>query len=331
MKKRTNPKFINIFKKAKNDSLLEDNKPFKISIMGQTGVGKSSLLNALFNIKLQTDNIKPCTKEIEIHKIKNVENAEIWFYDLPGIGESVEADDKYLLMYLEKIKECDIVLWALNSGNRSITFDLIAIKKLISLIKNKKEQVEIFNKILIVLTKVDQIIPPPWIISKKKEECDFSPDLEALNIIENKKKYYYSELRKPFNELLKTKTHNIEKISSKEINDERFIIDRYSIEFIGEFTFETLNQLSKKYPEKSSIFERLYENNQIVATSAYYKYNLIELLSNILSKLDSSAIGRFDKLIPDNLENIPFDKAKTFSNLIVIDEIEEKILFNLNQ
>ena len=39
-------------------------KPLNGSIMGETGVEKSSLLNALFGTSLPTSDDKPCTKDI---------------------------------------------------------------------------------------------------------------------------------------------------------------------------------------------------------------------------------------------------------------------------
>src|SRR6266566_3978628 len=84
--------------------------PFIVSIMGQTGVGKSSLLNALFNTKLKTDPVRPCTKEIERIVTRGPSNHELWFYDLPGIGEAGKADTQYLNSYREKLIESDVVL-----------------------------------------------------------------------------------------------------------------------------------------------------------------------------------------------------------------------------
>jgi predicted GTPase len=42
----------------------EKKAPLKVSVMGQTGVGKSSLINALFNTKLDTDPVRPATSKI---------------------------------------------------------------------------------------------------------------------------------------------------------------------------------------------------------------------------------------------------------------------------
>src|SRR5438094_7128332 len=103
---------------------LEEEKkiPLKVSIMGQTGVGKSSLLNALFNTQLKTDPIRPCTKEIERIVLKGQEGHELWFYDLPGIGESDKADSQYLTTYKRMLVDSDIVLWAIHADNRSVAF-----------------------------------------------------------------------------------------------------------------------------------------------------------------------------------------------------------------
>src|SRR6476661_2745389 len=74
------------------------NAPFIVAVIGQTGVGKSSLINALFNTDLKTDPVKPTTMTVEKVVVKG-NKGDLWFYDLPGIGESSEADQRYLEDY----------------------------------------------------------------------------------------------------------------------------------------------------------------------------------------------------------------------------------------
>jgi len=94
-----------VLKKSVND------RQFRVSIVGQTGVGKSSLINALFGTKLKTDPVKPCTKEIEDIPIEIKQGSTLYFYDLPGIGESDEADEGYLQKYREHLQSSDVILW----------------------------------------------------------------------------------------------------------------------------------------------------------------------------------------------------------------------------
>ena len=109
--------------------IAQRNKPFVVSIMGQTGVGKTSLINALFNTKLRVDAVRPTTKEIERVTIKNAKGHTIIFCDMPGIGESEHADSVYLAEYRKQLLESDIVIWAIHADNRATVFDVQTIKR----------------------------------------------------------------------------------------------------------------------------------------------------------------------------------------------------------
>src|SRR5690349_13141358 len=98
------------------------NKPLVVVVMGQTGVGKSSLINALFNTNLKTNDTQPETKIPEKHIEKTRNGHEIWFWDMPGIGESSSADSRYINEYRQKILEADVALWLCHADSRSVTF-----------------------------------------------------------------------------------------------------------------------------------------------------------------------------------------------------------------
>jgi predicted GTPase len=52
-------------------------KPLTVSVMGQTGVGKSSLINALFGTKLTVNSVEPGTITIEQIRTKGRNGQEI--------------------------------------------------------------------------------------------------------------------------------------------------------------------------------------------------------------------------------------------------------------
>lgn len=70
-------------------------------IIGQTGVGKSSFINATFGIQLaKTSDFEPCTKSVKYYAY-GTSYGDICLIDTPGLGE----DNTYLdLSYLQTIR-----------------------------------------------------------------------------------------------------------------------------------------------------------------------------------------------------------------------------------
>lgn len=97
----------------------------KVAIFGKTGVGKSSLTNALFGQNAcKISDVEACTRDPQEVFMK-LEGASkgIKLLDVPGIGENAERDKEYFLLYAEILKEADMVLWVLKGDDRTFTSD----------------------------------------------------------------------------------------------------------------------------------------------------------------------------------------------------------------
>ena len=69
---------------------MKDIKTYNICFLGQTGFGKSSLINELFGTAFNTDPLVSCTKELySVSKLIETSEGErlVTVYDTPGIGE----------------------------------------------------------------------------------------------------------------------------------------------------------------------------------------------------------------------------------------------------
>jgi uncharacterized protein len=104
---------------------IKEEPPPKIAIVGETGVGKSSTLNALFNAGLPISHQQAQTKtDIEL-VIDLTSDEDKWprlltVYDMPGLGESIQADRENLEVYSRVIPEVDVFVWILDAQNRAI-------------------------------------------------------------------------------------------------------------------------------------------------------------------------------------------------------------------
>jgi predicted GTPase len=118
-------------------SKLLGSEVLTILFFGKCGVGKSSTLNKLFNLDWATDDAVACTKEPQWTSLdlshpdyNNISYKEIRVVDMPGIGESLSADEAYLSFYEEWIPKADSLVWVTQADTRAYKRDQLFLLKL---------------------------------------------------------------------------------------------------------------------------------------------------------------------------------------------------------
>lgn len=122
-----------------------------IGIMGKTGVGKSSLCNALFADKVSpVSDVTACTRDPLCFRLQVGEHA-MTIVDLPGVGESERRDVEYAELYSQQLPRLDLVLWLIKADDRALAVDEHFYRQVIG---------EAYrHKVLFVISQSDKVEP----------------------------------------------------------------------------------------------------------------------------------------------------------------------------
>ena len=301
------------------------NKPFVVSVMGQTGVGKSSLINALFDTDLKVDPVRPATKKIEPIE-KKTNGHTLIFYDMPGIGESDQIDSTLLEDYRRHLRDSDVVLWAIHADTRSTALDARTLQHLLEGIAPEEKQL-LMSRITFVLTKADLLAQSAWTMGYAEDYAIFNPGKKTKELFEQKATYYQEQIISHYGAYITSWTYNDVRFR---LSDNGFSHTDESVYYRGLLTRDRVKELKKQYPHYSTVFDRLYDNYRVIACSSFFKYNLVELMHAILNKIGPNAIESFKQVLNlDYLDRVPLDLARQRCNLYIVDTQKKITVFNL--
>ncbi|MFO7141456.1 GTP-binding protein HSR1, partial [Arthrospira sp. PCC 8006] len=137
---------------------VDNEPPPRFAFIGETGVGKSSTLNALFNAGLTVSHVEACTQnvqgvEVSFSEVAGV-NGALVAYDMPGLGESQLKQREHIALYERVLKDVDVALWILDAQHRAIASVQQYLEQELRSINTR-----LLDRMVIALNKVELVYP----------------------------------------------------------------------------------------------------------------------------------------------------------------------------
>lgn len=202
MKKSSEFYVIDLFKKVLSGGNVSDSdqkrvfnalekeikeRPFKVAVIGQAGVGKSTTLNSVFGLDHYTSSVSEGTTDIieEVFEIRD--GFKLAVYDMPGLNVSVKKDLIYEEKYKKILPGCDVVIYIINAHSRDIGEDCRILKNVVIPICKDNN---ILKNLVIAVNKIDTVGEPqneePYPMELQWDEEENKPTPQLASLIEEK-------------------------------------------------------------------------------------------------------------------------------------------------
>jgi uncharacterized protein len=146
-----------VFEQLKQKLIEELDRPTHIAVIGKTGVGKTSTINALFGTDWKISHVRAATKEEQVF-IYEGERGRLKISDLPGFAEDIDTEDLYREIYTRVLNECDVALLILKADAR----DMMEVQRFLRDVVSKSLN-NLVKRIVVGLNQVDLVQPGKWL------------------------------------------------------------------------------------------------------------------------------------------------------------------------
>lgn len=177
-----------------------------VSIVGKPNVGKSTLINTIFNKEVVISSSKPQTTRNKIQIVYKDEDSEILFSDTPGYHNPKNKLDLFLNSQVKKsLKNTDVIVFMFDISRKFDDED----QKILDEIKRFK-----IKKIILAVNKIDLI--PQQEIGLKIEIVKQQMDFDDVVLLSSKEKTNIDKLMS----LLKS---NLEEVDTDTFYDQQSV------------------------------------------------------------------------------------------------------------
>lgn len=257
----------------------------KVGIFGNSGVGKSSLCNALFGQEIaKISDVQACTREPQEILIGGSNGkGGIILVDVPGIGENPERQKEYTELYKSLAPKLDLILWAIKADDRNYASGLEAY--------NEISKIENIPSIVFVVTQVDKINPT--------REWDYEESKPGENQIKN-----IAIKENDVSRIFNTSTRNIISISTEE--------GKYNLKELVTLIVKILPNEKKYSFTREAKKENVTEETKIIAEEGLWESikSFAGRSWDSVKKLVEKEIIETAPKIAENLAGIAFEWIK---------------------
>ncbi|MGW1776502.1 GTPase family protein [Streptomyces sp. NPDC002104] len=141
------------------DAALDEERPPRLVLIGEAGVGKSTTVNALFNAGQPVGHTRATTDHAYAIQVEEVSGRRgmLEVVDMPGIGDDVANYRRYLDLYLRVLPTADAIVWVHPAEDRSVHLVQQALMDLLG-----QSAPDLSERLVLALNKADEIDPHDW-------------------------------------------------------------------------------------------------------------------------------------------------------------------------